>query len=98
MHDKVEEQSFIARIGEDSSQLRAVIEKKERTVDEIVLNYSRFHVVAATGHDCLMEIQQNDRRKLDLMAQLLLLSRRSMELKDELVERIVEAESSDDEE
>ena len=25
MHNKVEEQSFIARIGEDSSQLRAVI-------------------------------------------------------------------------
>ena len=97
MHDKVEEQSFIARIGEDSSQLRAVIEKKERTVDEIALNYSRFHVDAATGHDCLMEIQQNDRRKLDLMAQLLLLTRQSIELKDVLVERIEEAESSDDE-
>jgi hypothetical protein len=48
LHDKVEEQSFIARIGEDSSQLRAVIEKKDRTVDEIVLNYSRFHAVAAS--------------------------------------------------
>ena len=97
MHEKVEGNNFIARIGEESSQLREVIQKKARTIDEVALNYSRFHAVAATGHDCLMEIQQNDRRKLDLMAQLLLLTRQSIELKDVLVERIEEAESSDDE-
>ena len=33
-HDKAEEQSFIARIGEESSQLRAVIEKKAQTINE----------------------------------------------------------------
>ena len=97
MHEKAEEESFIARIGEESSQLRAVIEKKERTIDEANVYYSHFHVVAVIGHDCLLKFLQNDCRKLDLMAQLLLLSRRSMELKDVLVERIEEAESSDDE-
>ena len=97
LHEKVEENNFIGRIGEESSQLREVILKKARTIDEVALNFSRFHAVASTGHDCLMEIQQCDRRKLDLMAQLLLLSRRSLELKDQLVERIEEAESSDDE-
>lgn len=97
MHDKAEEESLIARIGEESSQMRAVIEKKSRTMDETAVSYTRFHAVASTGHDCLMEIQQYDRRKLDLMAQLLLLSRQSMEAKNVLLERIEEAESSDDE-
>lgn len=97
-HDKAEEQSFIARIGEESSQLRAVIEKKAQTINEAAITYSRFNVVAATGQDCLLEIQLKDRRKLDLLAQLLVLSRQSLEEKDGLLEQLDEAEDSDDEE
>ena len=37
-----------------------------------------------------------DRRKLDLLAQLLLLSRESMEEKDEFLKRIVEAEEDEE--
>ena len=95
-HDKAEEQSFIGRIGEESSQLRAVIEKKEQTLTEAASSFTRFNVVAATAQACLMEIQMKDRRKLDLLAQLLLLSRQSMEEKDELLERIEQAEEGDE--
>ncbi|PWA61253.1 Cysteine synthase A [Artemisia annua] len=71
IHDKAEEQSLIGRLGEESSQLRAVIEKKEQTISEAATSFTRFNVVAATGYDCLMEIQMKDSRKLDLLAQLL---------------------------
>lgn len=96
-NDKAEELSFIARIGEESSQLRAVIEKKEQTINEASTTYStlKFNVVGATGHSCLLEIQLKDRRKLDLLAQLLLLARQSVEEKEEMLERIEEAEDED---
>ena len=99
-NDKAEELSFIARIGEDSSQLRAVIGKKEQTINEASTTYSRlnFNVVAATGHNCLLEIQLKDRRKLDLLAQLLLLARQSVKEKEEMLERIEEAEDEDEDE
>ena len=97
-HDKAEEEGFIARMGEESSQLRAVIDKKRQTIDEAAINYSRFNVVAATGHDAMLEIQLKDRRKLDLLAQLLVLCRESLEQKNELLEMMDEAASSDDEE
>jgi hypothetical protein len=95
-HDKAEEQSFIGRIGEESSQLRAVIQKKEQTLTEAASSFTRFNAVAATTQACLMEIQMKDRRKLDLLAQLLLLSRQSMEEKDEFLKRIEEAEEDDE--
>ena len=95
-HDKAEEQSFISRIGEESSHQRDVIKKQEQTLTEAATSYTRFNAVAATGQDCLMEIQMKDRRKLDLLAQLLLLSRQSMEEKDELLERIEQAEEGDE--
>ena len=95
-HDKADEQSFIGRIGEESSQLRAVIQKKEQTLTEAASSFTRFNAVAATAQACLMEIQMKDRRKLDLLAQLLLLSRESMEEKDEFLKRIEEAEEDDE--
>ena len=96
-HDKVEEGSLIARLGEESNQLRAVIQKKEHIINEAAVTCSRFNVVAATGHDSLREIQLKDRRKLDLLAQLLVLCRQSLEEKEEMLEKLDEAESSDDE-
>lgn len=95
-HDWAEEISFIARIGEESSQLRAVIEKKEKTVTQVATSFTHFNVVAETGRQCLLEVQQKDRRKLDLLAQLLVLSRQSLEEKDELLERLEEAEADDE--
>ena len=96
-HDKVEEQSFIARIGEESSQLRVVIEKKAQTINEAAIAYTRFNVVVATDRDCLLEIQLKDRRKLDLLAQLLVLSRQSLEEKEGLLQQLDDAEDSEDE-
>ena len=52
--------------------------------------------MAETGHHFLLEVQQKDRRKLDLLAQLLVLSRKSLEEKDELLERLEEAEADDE--
>lgn len=95
-HDKAEEISFIARIGEESSQLRAVIDKKEKTVTEVATSFARFNAVAETGRQCLLEVQQKDRRKLDLLAQLLVLSRQSLEEKDQLLEKLEEAEADDE--
>ena len=95
-HDKAEEISFIARIGEESSQLRAVIDKKEKTVTKVATSFTRFNAMAETGHQCLLEVQQKDRRKLDLLAQLLVLSRQSLEEKDELLEKLEEAEADDE--
>lgn len=97
-HDKAEERSLIARIGEESSQLREVIKMKEQTIEEATISVTHFHFVAATGHDCLLEIQLKDRRKLDLLAQLLVLCRQSLEEKDELLERMDEADQSSDDE
>ena len=52
--------------------------------------------MAATGYNILMEIQMKDRRKLDLLAQLLLLSRESLEEKDKLLEDLEDAEVDDE--
>ena len=98
MHDRAEEEAFIARMGEESTQLREVIDKKGRTIDEVDLAFSRFNVVAASGRDAMLEIQLKDRRKVDLLAQLLVLCRESLEQKNELLEMLDDAESSDDEE
>ena len=97
-HDQAEEESFIARMGEESSQLRLVIEKKYETIDEARYSFTRFNVVAATGEDALREIQLKDRRKLHLLSELLLLCRESLEEKKELLEKLDEAAASDDEE
>lgn len=99
-HDKAEEQSFISRIGEEASQLRAIIDKKEQTLHEVAISFTRFNVVGATGQDGLLEIQLKDRRKLDLLAQLLVLSRESLQEKDVILEKLdeAEAEDTDDEE
>ena len=94
-HDKAEEISFIARIGEESSQLRAVIEKKEKTVTNVATSFTSFNAVAETGRRCLLEVQEKDHRKLDLLAQLLVLSHQSLEEKDELLEKLEEAEADD---
>ncbi|PWA71718.1 ran-binding protein 6 [Artemisia annua] len=98
IHDKAEEESFIARMGEESSQLRLVIEKKHETIDEAAYSFTRFNVVAATGEDALREIQLKDRRKLDLLSQLLVLCRESLEEKKEFLEKLDDAAASDDEE
>ena len=97
-HDKAEERSFIARIGEESSQPREVIQKKEQTIEEAATSVTHFHSVTATGHDCLLEIQLKDKRKLDLLAQLLVLCRESLDEKDELLKRMDEADQSSDDE
>ena len=73
MHDKAEEEAFIARMGEESSQLREVIDKNGRTIDEVDLAFPRFNVVAANGRQAMLETELKDRRKVDLLAQLLVL-------------------------
>ena len=94
-HDQAEEKSLIARLGEESSQLRAVIEKKEQTINEALTAYPRTNEVAATGHAALSEIQLKDRMKIDLLAQLLVLCRQSLEQKDDFLDHIDEVDDSD---
>ena len=53
-------------------------------------------MVSANGQDCLLEIQLKDRRKIDLLAQLLVLSRQSLEEKEGLLQQLDDAEDSDD--
>ena len=98
MHDKAEEEAFIARMGEESSQLREVVDKKGRTIDEVDLAFPRFNAVAASGRQALLEIKLKDRRKIDLLAQLLVLCRESLQQKEELLEMLDDAELWDDEE
>ena len=50
MHDKSEEQGLIMRIGEETAQLRAVMEKREQTKTE-ANSFGVFHPVATSGHD-----------------------------------------------
>ena len=95
-HEKSEKQGFLMRLGEESDQLRSVIEKREQTINEAD-SFGHFNVVAATGHDCLFVTQLRDQRKLDLLAQLLLLAREGMDEKDAHVEMIEDAEDYDDE-
>ena len=85
-------------MGEESSQLREVIQKKEQTIEEAAMSVTHFYSVTATGHDCLLEIQLKDKRKLDLLAQLLVLYRESLDEKDELLKRMDEADQSSDDE
>lgn len=75
--------------------MRAVIDKKEQTLTEAAATFTSFTAVTATTQECLMEIQMKDRWKLDLLAQLLVLSRQSLKEKDELLERIEDAEDDD---
>lgn len=96
-HDKAEEEGFIARMGEECSQLRAVVEKKEQTIDETARLFTGFNAVALTGEDALREIQLKDRRKIDLLAQLLVLCRQSLLEKQEFLERLDDVEESEEE-
>ena len=93
--DKAEDESFIARMGEESSQLRAVIEKKEQTLTEAAAAFTSFNPVTATAQAGLREIQLKNRMKLDLLGQLLVLSRQSFREKEELLERLDDAEDDD---
>ena len=97
-HDKAEEEAFIARMGEESSQLREVVDKKGRTIDEVDLAFPRFNAVAASGRQALLEIKLKDRRKIDLLAQLLVLCRESLQQKEELLDMLDDAEVWGDEE
>ena len=97
MNDKTEEEAFIARMGEESTQLREVIQKKGRTVDELDLAFPGFNVVAGTGRRALLEIELTERRKVDLLAQLLVLCRQSLQQKEELLEMFDDVDTSDEE-
>ena len=97
MNDKTEEEAFIARMGEESTQLREVIQKKGRTVDELDVAFPGFNVVAGTGRRALLEIELTERRKVDLLAQLLVLCRQSLQQKEELLEMFDDVDTSDEE-
>ena len=97
MNDKAEEEAFIARMGEESTQLREVIQKKGQTVDEVDLAFPHFNLVAASGRQAMLEIELTERRKVDLLAQLLVLCRESLRQKDELLEMLDDVDSSDEE-
>lgn len=96
LQDIAEEKKLIERMGEESSILRETVAKKEQTIDEAGRLFTRFNAVAATGEYALREIQLKDRRKIDLLAQLLVLCRRSLSEKEEFLEDLDEVDESED--
>lgn len=93
--DMTEDEGFLIRIGDESTQLRAKLDKRTDTINE-THSFGPFHEVATVGQDCFLETQERDRRRLDLIAQLLLLTREGIEEKQAHVERLKDVAESDD--
>ncbi|PWA34614.1 hypothetical protein CTI12_AA617360 [Artemisia annua] len=85
--DITEDECFLIRIGDDSTQLRAKLDKRNDTIDE-AFSFGPDNEVAKAGEDCLVESQVRDHRRFDLMAQLLLLTREGIEEKKAHIEKI----------
>ncbi|PWA40173.1 hypothetical protein CTI12_AA562840 [Artemisia annua] len=85
--DITEDEGFLIRMGDDSTQLRAKLEKRNDTIDE-AFSFGPDNEVAKAGEDCLVESQVRDHRRLDLMAQLLLLTHEGIEEKKAHIEKI----------
>ena len=93
-----EDEGFLIRMGDESTQLRAKLDKRTCTIDE-AWSFGPNNQVAKVGEQCLLEAQVRDRRRLDLIAQLLLLTREGIEEKKAHVERMKAiADSTDDQE
>ncbi|PWA55028.1 chorismate synthase [Artemisia annua] len=85
--DITEDEGFLIRMGDDSTQLRAKLDKRNDTIDE-AFSFGPDNEVAKAGEDCLVESQVRDHRRLDLMAQLLLLTHEGIEEKKAHIEKI----------
>ncbi|PWA67188.1 hypothetical protein CTI12_AA318170 [Artemisia annua] len=82
-----EDEGFLIRMGDESTQLRAKLDKRTDTIDE-AWSFGPNNEVAKAGEDCLVESQVKDHRRLDLIAQLLLLTREGIEEKKAHIEKI----------
>ncbi|PWA25537.1 hypothetical protein CTI12_AA628440 [Artemisia annua] len=85
--DITEVEGFLIRMGDDSTQLRDKLDKRNDTIDE-VFSFGPNNEVAKAGEDCFVESHVRDHRRLDLMAQLLLLTREGIEEKKAHIEKI----------
>ncbi|PWA43512.1 hypothetical protein CTI12_AA525950 [Artemisia annua] len=82
-----EDEGFLIRMGDESTQLRAKLDKRNDTINE-AYSFGPDNEVAKAGEDCLVESQVRDHQRLDLMAQLLLLTREGLEEKKAHIEKI----------
>ncbi|PWA87378.1 chorismate synthase [Artemisia annua] len=85
--DMTEDEGFLIRMGDESTKLRAKLDKRNDTIDE-AWSFGPDNEVAKAGEHCLVESQVRDRRRLDLIAQLLLLTREGIEEKKAHIEKI----------
>ncbi|PWA51431.1 chorismate synthase 1, chloroplastic [Artemisia annua] len=85
--DMTEDEGFLIRMGDESTKLRAKLDKRNDTIDE-AWSFGPDNEVAKAGEHCLVESQVRDRRRLDLIAQLLLLTREGLEEKKAHIEKI----------
>ncbi|PWA69297.1 chorismate synthase 1, chloroplastic [Artemisia annua] len=85
--DMTEDEGFLIRMGDESTKLRAKLDKRNDTIDE-AWSFGPDNEVAKAGEHCLVESQVKDRRRLDLIAQLLLLTREGLEEKKAHIEKI----------
>ncbi|PWA55209.1 hypothetical protein CTI12_AA429330 [Artemisia annua] len=85
--DMTEDEGFLIRMGDESTQLRAKLDKRNDTIDE-AWSFGPDNEVAKAGEDCLVESQVRDHRRLDLITQLLLLTRKGLEEKKADIEKI----------
>ena len=91
-----EDEGFLIRMGDESTQLRAKLDKRTYTMDE-AWSFGPNNEGAKVGEHHLLETQVRDRRRLDLIAQLLLMTRGGIEEKKAHVERMKAiADSTDD--
>ncbi|PWA65026.1 hypothetical protein CTI12_AA339480 [Artemisia annua] len=85
--DMTEDEGFLIRMGDESIQLRAKLDKRTNTIDK-TWSFGPNNEVAKAGEDCLVKSQVKDHRRLDLIAQLLLLTRERIEDKKAHIEKI----------
>ncbi|PWA81309.1 hypothetical protein CTI12_AA188840 [Artemisia annua] len=78
--DIAEDYGFLMRWGDERNQLRSKVEKSEQTIKE-ARNHGPFNDKAVDGLRCLLETHQRDLDKLQLLNNLLGLTRDGIEEK-----------------
>ena len=94
-HNKADDLGFLARMGQERDQLVAIMEKREQDMNESD-SFGPFHEVATDVHDCLFEMQMADRSKLELLTELLVVSREAAQAKDGFIDKMTYEEGEND--
>lgn len=86
MQDITEEERFLGRMEEENSLLMARIDKRDQMGE--AFTSMRFNDIISYGTQCMVDAQLRDRRKVDVIAQLMSLTREGIEQKKSHVEKM----------